>query len=70
MNGREQDLSDLIHEVYSRGSAIEEAAELLGKASPEERINMLRLMEQQARGLADFISKFANGSRSQEAARS
>lgn len=66
MRENERDFSELIHEVYSRGSAIEEAAELMQKASPEERIEMLRLMEEQARSLADCISKYANASRIRE----
>ncbi len=69
MNGHERDFSELIHEIYSRGSSIQEAAELMQKASPEERVEMLRLMEEQARSLADFISKFASGSRVRETAR-
>lgn len=69
MKENERDFSELIHEVYSRGSAIEEAAELMQKASPEERIEMLRLMEEQARSLADCISKYANAGRTRETAK-
>ncbi len=59
MTEREREFADLLHEVYSRGSAIQEAADLIQKASPEERHEMLRLMEQQARSLADEIAQFS-----------
>lgn len=69
MNGNERDYSDLVHEVYSRGSSIQEAADLIQKASPEERLEMLRLMKEQALSLAEFISKFASGRLPREAAK-
>lgn len=66
MNEEERDFSDLYHEVHSRGSSIEEAAGLLQKATPEERREMLALMAEQARRLADFIADFARNRRAKE----
>ena len=66
MTKRNPDFSELIHDVRSRGSSIQEAAELLEKASPAERREMLMLMEEQARELAAGIAKYANGLRARE----
>lgn len=58
MKEKEPGFQSLIHEVNSRGSSIREAAELLPKATPEERRLMLGLMTEQARSLADIIAEF------------
>ena len=58
MNKKEPGFESLIHEVNSKGSSLRDAAELLQKATPEERRVMLSLMSEQARSLANIIAEF------------
>jgi len=51
-------LEDVAHEVGSKAASLKGAAALLGKATPAEREELLRLMAQHAEGLARFLAKF------------
>lgn len=55
-------LDDLIHDVNSRCSSLKDAAALLRKASAAERAELLPLMVEQARKLADALAEFESGS--------
>lgn len=52
------DLEKLIHDVNSKCASLRDAASLLRQAEPAEARELLKLMVEQARGLADAIAKF------------
>lgn len=51
-------LETLIHDVNSKCASLRSAVALLRAASPEEFKELLSLMTQQARGLADQLTAF------------
>lgn len=56
--GPQNSLDDLIHDVNSKCSSLKNAAALLRKASESEKRELLTLMAQEARTLAESL---ANG---------
>lgn len=50
-------LKKLVHDVNSKCSSLKGAAALLKDAPPEERKELLRLMAEQAKGLAAALAK-------------
>lgn len=53
-----KDLDTLIHDVNSRCSSLKEAAGLLRAASAAERAELLALMKEQAKKLAEGLAAF------------
>ncbi len=53
-----KELQSLIHDMNSKCGSLKSAITLLRTASPEERRELLGLMKQQARGIAQDIAAF------------
>jgi hypothetical protein len=53
-----QTLDQLIHDVNSKCASMRDAAPLLRGADPAEARELLKLMIEQARGLAAILEKF------------
>ena len=51
-------LEKLIHDVNSKCASLKQAAPLLREAAPAEARELLKLMIEQARSLADVLEKF------------
>ncbi len=61
--GNEQSLSRLVHDINGKCTNLKSAAALLsGMASPKE-LELLRLMSEQSRSLADAISAYESQQR-------
>lgn len=57
-------LEDIVHEVNSKASSLKGGADLLRKATPAHRDELLRVMAQHTEGLARFLNGFReNGDR-------
>lgn len=52
-------LRKLVHDVNSKCASLKGGAALLKDSAPAERKELLRLMAEQARSLADVLSKSA-----------
>ena len=51
-------LEDIIHEVNSKASSLKGGADLLRKATPAHRDELLRVMTQHTEVLARFLNSF------------
>lgn len=64
MIDNDETLEDIVHEVNSKASSLKGGADLLRKATPAHRDELLRVMAQHTEGLARFLNSHReNGGR-------